>query len=1104
MKCPKCKKKLRRGTEFCPSCGARIEKKRGIRFLPILLVLLLLLSTVVLGWSGSILFAKYFHINFKGLFSGKETIEIHNVEEAIEHARELGEEYGYDNAMSELTEKVVTTIDGDNYYRLQQNYQGLPVYGRTIIYATNENGMLASITGNVSDITNDVDIVPSITFKQAVSAVNAYFYNNYGIDDICRNIPVNTNEGKLCVYNMAGESLLAYSISAGGYEVLVDAHNKKIISTRQTINSNSENIDLCKNDSDYAWKNSNDTYILRDIERNIYIYDAKKNTYWNIDTDEVNPNVLSFVTSKDDTFGNKDDNTSTSSKAISFLRTLVSVYDYYQSKLSNETGCGAVAGIYDDALGSYNGKNAGGGIMDVESTLPSIPPGYNSASHNGEIGVIIMGTKYSDDFRSATDILGHEYTHIVTDKYLNWCHSSIVDQKTNVLTESNSENGAIREGLSDIFGELIELHVLGKTDWTNKSRTIYDPSLNGYPEKYGKAERNEDGWVTIGKGVDYAHGYSVIISRAAYLMWNGIDGDSSKKISADNLSKLWYRTMLMMPSDCEFIECRHLAEIAAQSMDCLTDKQISCVSEAFDAVGIYSYASIGAELTYQLKPGSTLSILDKNGQQYYGYNLEVNGLRNTILCHENLDGMQEYYIGGTYYSYSTEVDNAPMVLDIPYGYYNFTISDRYHPELSYSFSASIDQSGVDDEVTLYTDYEKPLIVKVTESDAYQAYALAVKRTTESGTWSENLSMTANMAITDGNAKTKTKVTLTSDADVSNYSESNLSQIHISGSAEMTAMGQTYAWEMEYENGTAHYRYTKPDKTSTDMKIDPSFFNFEILTSDMMTNAKLSGNKITFTVPGEKIAEVGIAAVNQMSGVDNLEYGDVDVIVLLSDDNKIDNVIMVFHASLQYQGYDADVDYDIEYRFSDGFRTSSKPVLNGVPIIPGIYAQDGSTYNTLTIHETDGSALDFTAFWYRIADISNASAMLNSNVASFDYISPVGNWRVKGTMMSPSEKTIVLTISDSTHEYINIGEYRYSLIGKKLTDTELKAISMALNVPSNLDIQIIQGEPAYWDGGEIYRTPIDIYYNGELIAGANVNSLTGEIVDNITMYSAPDT
>lgn len=224
-------------------------------------------------------------------------------------------------------------------------------------------------------------------------------------------------------------------------------------------------------------------------------------------------------------------------------------------------------------------------------------------------------------------------------------------------------------------------------------------------------------------------------------------------------------------------------------------------------------------------------------------------------------------------------------------------------------------------------YEDALVVKVTDppvSDVYETYISATKNTIKDGSWSEHLVMTANMAITDGSAKTKTKVTLTSDADVSNYSESDPSQIRMSGSAEMTVMGQTYAWDMDYENGTAHYRYTKPNQTSADMKIDPSFFNFGTMTSDMMTNAKLSGNKITFTVPSEKIAEVGIAAVNQMSGVDDLEYGDVDVTVTISNEGKIDNIVMIFHASLEYQGYDADVDYNIDYRFSDSSEKSDKP------------------------------------------------------------------------------------------------------------------------------------------------------------------------------------
>lgn len=390
------------------------------------------------------------------------------------------------------------------------------------------------------------------------------------------------------------------------------------------------------------------------------------------------------------------------------------------------------------------------------------------------------------------------------------------------------------------------------------------------------------------------------------------------------------------------------------------------------------------------------------------------------------------------------------------------------------------------------------------NDAYETYLAAANKTTESGGWSEYLTLTANMAITDGSAKTKTKVTLTSNADVSNYSESDPSQIRMSGSAEMTVMGQTYAWDMEYENGTAHYQYTKPNQTSADMKIDPSFFNFGTMTSDMMSNAKISGNKITFTVSGEKIAEVGIAAVNQMSGVDDLEYGDVDVTVTFSDDGKIDNIAMVFHASLEYQGYDADVDYNIDYRFSDSSNTSSSPLFSGVPIVSGIYAQEGSNYNTLTIHETDGRTLEFTAFWYRIADFYHAIATVSDNTASFEYIGPDVNWQATGTLHSPSEDTIILTISDSTNENISTGEYHYSLIGRIFTDSELKEISAALNVPADLDTQITQGEPAYWEGGGIYRTPIEIYYNGELIAGASVNSLTGELAGNIYVYSAPDT
>lgn len=828
MKCPKCKKELRKNAKFCTACGARVEKKRGIRFTSVLLVISILLGIIVIGCGGGILFAKFFGGKFENLFSGKNSVEIHNVEDAIAQAKVFGEEYGYENATSELTEKVTTNVEGDRYYRLQQNYQGIPVYGRNIIYATNEKGIVTSFTGNACDVSSDLNITPTITYAQAVDAANEYFYSNYGIEDICRNGSVSADEGSLCIYNMKGESLLAYSVFAGGYEILVDAHNADVISISQRMNYNSVNTSSSNSATNYAWKTEDGTYILRDSERNIYIYNAGEKTYWDINPNTYDPSVLSLVTSQDAAFGNNE-----SATAVSFLQALTSVYDYYKVKLYNETGYGVIAGIYNDALGQYKGENAGGGILDVKSYLPSTPPGYDWKAYNGKIGGIIMGSKYSNDFLAATDLLGHEYTHFVTAKYVNWVYSYVVDERTGVLTETDSENGAINEGLSDIFGELIELHIRGNTDWTLGSRTIYDPSINGYPEKYGKAERDGKGWIPVGKSAtDYSHAYNTIISRAAYLMWNGIDGDDAKKISPDTLAKLWYRTMLMMPSDCKFIECRHLVEFAAKSMGSLKDSQIACVSEAFDEVGIYSDDPIETELTYMLKPDSKLSVIGKDGQEYSGYSLDVQGLEDTLLWHEDANGKRTVYWGGAEYNRSFEVDEVPATLDLPFGYYIFTITDKYNPESTYSFTASIRASGLDDEIVLYTDYEKPLIVKVTE---------------------------------------------------------------------------------------------------------PS--------------------------------------------------------------------------------------------------TSNESSSRGIAIAPGTYAQEGADYNTLTIHEVNRQALKFTAFWYRIGDISNASAVLDGSTASFDYTSPTGNWRIVGTLQSPSENTVVLTILDSTFEYIDVGEYRYSLIDRKVSDSE---------------------------------------------------------------------
>ena len=209
----------------------------------------------------------------------------------------------------------------------------------------------------------------------------------------------------------------------------------------------------------------------------------------------------------------------------------------------------------------------------------------------------------------------------------------------------------------------------------------------------------------------------------------------------------------------------------------------------------------------------------------------------------------------------------------------------------------------------------PIEAYAKENKAYEAYQDAIQATTSSGSWTEDLTMTADMSISKGSAKTKTKVTITSNMDISNYSANDLSSIKMSGSADMSVMGQKYAWNIQYENGIAHYEYTEPNQTTADIEMDPSCFDFNSMTADMMEKAKVSGNKITFTIPGNKMEEAGIAAVNMMSGIKNLDYDDVDVEVLIDKETgAVEKMIMAFHASLTYQGYDAEVDYQIDYAF----------------------------------------------------------------------------------------------------------------------------------------------------------------------------------------------
>ena len=712
MYCRHCGKEIRDNASFCPFCGQPVEsgnkldkqnntkrkKKRFWIFSVLGLIVLLLLA------GGKAIYSLY--SKGDGESSGKSESDngnddiISDTEEAVAYIEKLRNECEYENALSELTEKVTTTVDGDTYYRLQQNYKGLPVYGRTVVCVADENGKVVSVNGNVSDVEQNIDLIPKATLEQLEESVKTYAADEIQIENVDK-ISLTLDDSNLCIYNTNEAAYLAYLVYMDAYELVVDANSAEVLLCSNIFSENAviSNKDGSKKVN--GFQKTDGSYVLKDVDRNIYIYDAGKNTYWNPDNGDLNEDVLRLVSSTDAIFGNADDNTSTSDTAFSYLCALSSVYDYFAEEY-HETGGGVLAGIYNDAMAEYNGTNAGGGLENID-VLPEQPPDFTGRD---TIGIIIMGYDLCKNFSRHYDTFGHEYTHIISQKYASW-------------TDRNQETGAIKEALSDIFGEIIEENKSKKMNWEQGSRIIHDPSKYNYPELVGEKEVINGQWIAVrnSQGEDeytnFSHGYSTVISQAAWLMWNGINGNKSKKISTDNLSKLWYRSMLMMPSDCDFSTCRQLVEWAALSVDGLTKDQRKCISEAFDMVGIHDIElspEILVDCDRNVRQNSVLNVYNIDKKLHSNYVIKISG---KIAEHELAYASDILLDIGFRYEHTEEVKRAGSYpIDLPDGYYTFTISDKNNPKNTYVFTVSVSKKGTEDRIDLYTDFKDQLLVVI--------------------------------------------------------------------------------------------------------------------------------------------------------------------------------------------------------------------------------------------------------------------------------------------------------------------------------------------------------------------------------------------------------
>lgn len=680
-KCPKCGSRIREGSAFCVNCGAKLssgkflkKKKRkshkkiwGI----VAIAVLLLLGAVIV------------HL----MLQNKDgNVVVANVEEVISLLKESGQDYGYENALSELTEKYSSDVEGDKYYRLQQNFKGIPVHGRSVVYATDKHGKALAITGNVVDINAEINLTPSINQEDANLTVSDYLKHEYNFvgEDVISISQISFDD--LYIYCNNGGNRLVYEVNAicrsdslYYYTIIIDAHSAEILSVVSTLNDESvTGYKASDTERKYGFpveKYGEDVYILEDTARGIIVqnFDGLESSTTNLSGESIShftDGTSSIVVSDDIIFGNGDEARKGYEEAATLLQNASRIQDYFiDLGIKQQTSTGNLVLYYNDGYGE--GRNARGG-RDGDGN-----------------GILSMGqiTGVED-----IDVMAHEYGHVLSYYLVNWVTNSV-------------ENYAINEATSDVYGELVEAWYYGNPDAPNwiiqgdnidVRRNLFDPSETGNAKSTAGIPNNSE--ISNDHIKPYGYQYSTVISRVAYLLWNGgTDGNTSKKIPTEDIAMLWYRTLLMMPADCDFWGFRELMELAAESMS-FTEKQLKGISEAFDEVGISGPNNVDIECDYNLQKNFELSVYESDGLLCDNYAVQIRKAQSFLGFNIKTKP------GGFAISHNV-TKREPYTIELAEeGTYIFTITNNENPENTVIFTADIREKKGDPSVSIYTHF----------------------------------------------------------------------------------------------------------------------------------------------------------------------------------------------------------------------------------------------------------------------------------------------------------------------------------------------------------------------------------------------------------------
>lgn len=633
---------------------------------------------------------------------GKYTeIEILDEESAILAAADALNQLGLDSVAEELTVNSITTSDGYTYYRLQQRYQGIPVYGRTVVVIAKEDGEAAAFSSNAIEVEDKIDDINYLNQEEIMDNIKEYLINNGTAKD----------EASVRINDLSNENLFIYPYQDTAqyiYKVQVYLNNSPLSFNSLLVNANTgeviaEETSVYEDSSVECYDIEKKTVVrgnYDDIEKIYQLYDAEKGikiySYNKTNSKGENSENL-LITSDNNVFGDSNEEKRLEAeKGVRLLYNAGKVRDYY-SDYCNNTGYDLNYFYYNDMYDS--GENALGGNVETDT---------------GEVvGYLSMGSGTGVE---KIDTLAHEYTHIITRKNVEW-----IDIDTS--TGATDEPGAINEAYSDIFGELIEAYINSKSpDWIHFNRNMIDPMSNGYPAAIGDKSYSQytttdgtTGWYMLTTGnslTDYSHGFSTIISHCAYLMSTGVNGNFTE-LTNDELRSLWYNTMLTLPSNCTFVVLRENMEMTAEFLGFGTSK-MNCIKGAFDRVGI---ASQNEEETINTE--TTLMVYDRNGDLYGNYDILITG--------KEYSGWFKWGWIKSDYEKEIEVTTPDEIsISLPKGDYAIDITDRADSTLHINKTVKVRPDSENDRIIMTSQFGRSNTVTVVNDEEVSIPADAVE------------------------------------------------------------------------------------------------------------------------------------------------------------------------------------------------------------------------------------------------------------------------------------------------------------------------------------------------------------------------------------------